>query len=296
MKKILYVATLALLLVGCDNKQDDAPNSNEIRVMATLGKEYQMTRVSGTAFEAGDRMGLYAVEYNGDSVAEVQPSANYINNEPLTYNGAVWESRRPLYWSAVPCDFYGLYPYQELTSLKDVVFEVATDQSQESTAEVLGGYEASDLLWAKAEKVSQSDGDVRLRFNHMMSRMVVKVEKGPKFDGKIPDDIVCHIYNTATTALVDYTIGSVEKYVFSDTKTIKMHKIDNMTFEAIVVPQFIERTTPLVEITMGGIAYLLEYSLSLRPGRQHTITITLNTSPDQEKIEISIDGSTDSWE
>ena len=74
-----------------------------------------------------------------------------------------------------------------------------------------------------------------------------------------------------------------------------MRKVDEMTFEAIVVPQFIERNTPLVEITMGGIAYLLEYSLSLRPGMQHTITVTLNTSPDQEKIEISIDGSTDGW-
>jgi hypothetical protein len=40
---------------------------------------------------------------------------------------------------------------------------------------------------------------------------------------------------------------------------------------------------------MGGIAYLLEYSLSFKPGYVHTINLILNTSPDQEKIEISID-------
>ena len=74
-----------------------------------------------------------------------------------------------------------------------------------------------------------------------------------------------------------------------------MRKIDNRTFDAIIVPQFIERSTPLVEITMGGIAYLLNYSMSFRPGYQHTITVTLNTSPDQEKIEISIDGEVDDW-
>ena len=56
----------------------------------------------------------------------------------------------------------------------------------------------------------------------------------------------------------------------------------------IVVPQFIERSTPLVEITMGGIAYLLNYSISFRPGFQHTITLTFNTSLCQEMIEISI--------
>jgi hypothetical protein len=43
---------------------------------------------------------------------------------------------------------------------------------------------------------------------------------------------------------------------------------------------------------MGGIAYLMEYSLSFKPGYQHTINLTVNTSPDQEKFEISIDAST----
>jgi hypothetical protein len=68
-----------------------------------------------------------------------------------------------------------------------------------------------------------------------------------------------------------------------------MKKISNTRFEAVVIPQNIERRTPLIEITMGGIAYLLEYSLSFKPGYVHTINLILNTSPDQEKIEISID-------
>ena len=75
-----------------------------------------------------------------------------------------------------------------------------------------------------------------------------------------------------------------------------MRQINGETFEAIVVPQFIERTTPLIEITVGGIAYLMNYSMSFRPGYQHTITVTLNTSPDQEKIEIQIDGEVGGWQ
>jgi hypothetical protein len=36
--------------------------------------------------------------------------------------------------------------------------------------------------------------------------------------------------------------------------------------------------------------------MSFRPGYQHTITVTLNTSPDQEKIEIGIEGEVGGWE
>jgi hypothetical protein len=35
--------------------------------------------------------------------------------------------------------------------------------------------------------------------------------------------------------------------------------------------------------------------MSFRPGYQHTITVTLNTSPDQEKIEINLEGDVEDW-
>lgn len=289
MKRYLLI-TAALLAIGCNNDDSTEFANNEIKVVANLG-----TRATMTSFEQGDKMGLYAVEYVGDQAQPLQVSGNYLNNEPMVYNGTKWDSGRTLYWSASACDFYGIYPYQPMAAVDEILFEVETDQNAAETADALGGYEASDLMWAKAEKVAQTDGVVNLQFHHMMSRLVVKVETGPKFEGEIPDDIVTHIYNTATTAKVNYQIGSLEKYSLSENKTITMRKIDNRTFDAIIVPQFIERSTPLVEITMGGIAYLLNYSMSFRPGYQHTITVTLNTSPDQEKIEISIDGEVDDW-
>lgn len=291
MKKYISIAALLLLAVGCDNENFELQNPNEIRVEASLGG----TRATLTNFEVGDKMSLYAVEYNGDDVAEVQPSGNYINNEEMTYDGNAWSSGRTLYWSQNPCDFYGLYPYQPSGSLKDVYFEVATDQSQPSANGVLGGYEASDLMWAKTTKVSREDGSVKLQFNHMLTRVVVDIVRGAKYEGELPENISVHLYNTVTTAVVDWTIGSLKAYPQGGRKTITMRQLDTDTFDAIVVPQFIERRTPLVEITMDGIAYLLETSMSFRPGKQHTITVTLNTSPDQEKIEIELDGEVGDW-
>lgn len=292
MKKIFGIlAVAALLMAGCEKGgESQVVNPDEIRF------ETSISRVAGTTFEEGDTFGLYAVEYNGEEVADLQVSGNYLNNEAVTLANGVWTPARTLYWSAVPCDFYAMYPLQNIEAVEDVLFHVATDQSTPRTAEALGGYEASDLMWAKAEKHSREDGAVKLAFQHMMSKLVVDIVRGPSYEGELPEDIEVHIYNTATTARVNWRIGSLEKYIKSDNKTIKMKQVDGDSFEAIVVPQFIERSTPLVEVTMEGIAYLLEYDMSFRPGIQQTITVTLNTSPDQEKIEISIDGEAGEWQ
>ena len=219
----------------------------------------------------------------------LQIGGNFLNNEKLTYNGSTWTASRTLYWSEKACDFYSVYPYQpSVGSVEKYPFYVAVNQNGE-------GYEASDLLYAKAEKVAKTDGSVNLAFRHMMSKCIVKVEKREEFEGEIPDDIVCHIYNTNVDCSVDWTKGSVEKDAFGAKKTITMKKISNELFEAVLVPQNLEKRTPLIELTMGGIAYLLEYSLSFRPGYVHTVTVTINTSPDQEMIEINIDPETNPW-
>lgn len=288
MKKYIVIMGFMGLVASCSQSEDASWDENIIRVEAEMAN----SRATRTSFEAGDYMGLFAVEYNGDEVAPLQLGGNYINNEKIEYSGQKWTSKtgRTLYWSNAACDFYGIYPYQNITSIDKQLFEIATDQSISETPDALSGYEASDLMWAKTEKVSHSNGQVTLQFRHLMSRLVVEIVKGPEYDGDLPNDIVTHVYNTATTAQVNWQKGALEKYGMSKTKTIKMRKVDADTFDAIIVPQFIQRSTPLVEITMGGIAYLLEYSISFRPGYQHTITVTINKSPDQEKIEINIDG------
>ena len=293
MKKNLFILSVAtLLMVGCDSINSiDSINPDEIRIVAKVDS----TRATATSFEEGDKIALYAVEYDGDSVAELQVAGNFINNEPMVYNGTAWSGNRTLYWSDKPCDFYAIYPYHEPATMSSYLFELPTDQNSPETESSLSGYEAADLLWAKATKVSRTDGAVELSFKHMMSKVVVNIERGASYEGELPDDIVVHIYNTQTSALVDWRVGSLKVYPYGSRSTINMRKLDRDTFDAIVVPQFIERSTPLIEITMEGIAYLLNYSISFRPGYQHTITVTLNTSPDQEKIEISIDGSIDGW-
>ena len=291
MTKISFIimAAVAALLASCGKDSAESAmetDSNEIRFeVGMLGT----TKANEEAFETGDNISLYAVEYTTEDAPELMIGGNYLNNEKLSFDGTAWKGANTLYWSEKPCDFYAMYPYIKPTSVESFVFEVATDQNSAKSSEQLGGYEMSDLLFAKSSKVRKEDGKVDLKFTHLMSKCVVNVVKGEKFEGELPDDISVHIYNTTTTAILNIAGGSVEKYAFGDKKTITMKKLSNDKFAAVVVPQNLERRTPLIEITMGGIAYLLEYSLSFKPGYVHNINLVVNTSPDQEKIEITID-------
>lgn len=283
MKKYIYLAASILLFSACGKgtTQDSA--------IMRFDFGFPKTRATATAFEQGDAVSLYAVEWNGGVQYPLQIGGNYLNNEQITFDGVVWGASRALYWSDQPCDFYALYPYQPAFSSVDRhPFALAIDQNGD-------GYEQSDLLYAYAENVSRTDGPVSMQFKHMMSKIKVDIVKGPNFEGEIPNDIVAHIYNTVTSCTVNLTTGSVEKDAFGTRNTLTMKKLDDEHFEAVVIPQNIEKRTPLIELTMGGIAYLLETSLSFRPGYVHTITVTLNTSPDQEQIEISIDPGIENW-
>lgn len=293
MKKTILFAIAVLALASCSKQEgltDDC--SDEIRFNITMpdgGRMKSATKATATSFQSGDAVSLYAVEYAGQTPMPLQVGGNFLNNEKLTYNGSAWQAARTLYWSESACDFYALYPYQpSIGSIEKYPFSLNANQDGQ-------GYEESDLLFAKAEAVSRTDGSVNLQFRHMMSKCRVVVEKGEKFEGDIPDDIVCHIYNTMVDCMVDLEAGSVEKNPFGVKKTITMKKLSNAEFEAVLVPQNLEKRTPLIELTMGGIAYLLETSLSFRPGYVHTLTVTLNTSPDQEMIEININPDVDDW-
>lgn len=291
MKKYITIIASLAVLISC-HKEGPAEIQGDNQIVFEFG--LPATKATAENFEADDKVSVWAVEYVTEEAPELQIGGNFLNNELLTYDGSKWAGRT-MYWSDKPCDFYAVYPYIDPSSVESYLFEISVDQNSAKTETSLGGYEASDLLFAKAESVSRADSKVSLKFKHMMSKCIVNVVKGPKFEGELPDDIAVHIYNTVTTADLNLANGSIEKYALGNRNTITMKKVASDKFEAVVIPQNIERRTPLIEISMGGIAYLLEYSLSFKPGYQHTINLTVNTSPDQEKIEISIDASPNDW-
>ena len=246
------------------------------------------TKVTGNAFDALDEIGLYVTDYvDNITPMPLQISGNRANNLTVTFDGASWTPEKTIYWGAGKSDVYAYYPYMSISDVESQYFEVAADQTGE-------GYEASDFLWAKAEGVKQTDGAVNLQMSHLMSKLTVKIVAGEDYVGSLPDDASVLLHSTVTGARVDLTKGSVSKDPYSGAKSIKMKKLglrsfdgyDAVVYEAVVVPQMLEGSVPLLEINSKSVSYLMEDYFNFRPGVAYTYTATLKTSTTAIKVEI----------
>ncbi len=276
---------LTLGFVACQQGETKV----EVAPSAQMAFDITTTRVADGAFEAEDCVGLYVVDYlDAVTAAPLQISGNRANNEVMAYDGALWATERAIYWGETKADVYAYYPYMEIEDVDKQPFAVATDQSVE------GAYEASDLLWAKAEGVAQADGAVSLQMQHSMSRLVVKIMAGEEYIGSLPADATVHLHSTVTDARLSLANGSVVKDPYGGSHSIKMRNLgirtfaegDAVVYEAIVVPQMLETSVPLLEINSKSVSYLLEDMFNFKPGVSYTYTAVLNTSTTSIKVDI----------
>ena len=292
MKKIFSILAVAtLLMVGCENS-DNIPVVEE-GVMQIEVLHPSATRATETTFESGDVIGLYVTEYSEEVASPLQISGNWANNVATTYNGTEWNPAKKIFWSENKMDVYGYYPYMTPSSIDEHLWSVQLDQSTPETADALSGYEASDFLWAKAKGVSQVEESVQLEFKHRCSKLVVKLVKGADYSGVLPTESELYIHSTVPTATIDFTTGAVTKYLYGEMGTIKAKRVDDGTFEAIIIPQRIETRRPFLEFIANGVSYLYEGTFIFKAGKQHTLELTIDTNPDQ--IQVEIGGETGGW-
>ncbi len=287
--KYLYiVSALTLGLVGCSQEYENVEAPLNGKMMFHIVSP-NASRVANGAFEAEDKLGLYVTDYaDATTPAPLQISGNRANNEGMVFDGASWATERIVYWGEGKSDVYAYYPYMEIVDVDEQPFSVALDQTVEDA------YETSDFLWAKAEGVAQTDGEISLNMAHQMSRLVVKIMAGEEYVGSLPADATVHLHSTVTDARISLANGSVVKDPYGGTHSIKMRNLGLRTFaegeavvyEAIVVPQMLETSVPLLEINSKSVSYLLEDMFNFKPGVSYTYTAVLNTSTTAIKVEI----------
>lgn len=283
---------LALLaLVACAD--DNEPQYKDARhtPMTFEVTHPSQTRATATNFEGGDRIGLYVAQAD----APLEIGGNLVNNEALTYNGSRWTAAHTLYWDDGTYNAYAYYPYiQGVSSIDDQPFSVATDQSTAKTATALGGYEASDLLFATSKGIKASASPINLTFKHIMSKLKIRLVKGEDFEGEMPTTAQVYIHNTVPTATIDLQAGMATRYVKGTQQTITAHQDDDYVFSAILVPQRVENRQPLVEVVMKGVSYMYESKFVFKPGVEHLVNLIITNNPDNVKIEIG--GEVENWQ
>ena len=242
-----------------------------------------LTKSTSTAFENGDKVGLYVVE----TPSPLQVSGNYVNNLEATYNGSQWTGDSGLKWPSTTsvCDIYAYYPYMEVRSITSAPFSVMEDQS--------GGIGPCDFLWGKVIGQEYTAEAIPLQFNHKLSKITLNLVKGIDYVGDLPSNALFYVLSTVTDATIDLTTGSVTKDSHASAKIITCHKIDDATYEAVIVPQRLSSRTPLFEMVANGVSYLVEGTFNFKPGINHIFNVTLNSST--ESIRIEIGGDIANW-
>lgn len=295
MNKKLHILTAGLmtvlLAVGSGCNDDATPVSqtekNDLMTFNVLHPRQaaSSTKVTSTAFESGDRVGLFITRQD----APLEVSGNYVNNAALTFDGSQWSTEKPIYWDGGTYNIYAYYPQNSpVTSVDDLPFSVATDQH------AAGGYEASDFLWATQQNATASDTPVSLQFAHRMSRMLIRLVEGEDYEGELPADAEVYIHNTVPEATIDLSAGVVTRDDYGTRQSIRAQSLGNHTYAAIIVPQRLDNRQPLVEVIMKGVSYLYESKFVFKPGVQHSVQLVITKNPEQVKIEIG--GELENWD
>lgn len=274
------------------------------------------TKVTTDGFCTGDEVGVYIVNYDGETPGKLKLEKNQADNVRFKYDGAgSWVSDYDIFYkdNDTKVDFYGYYPYSEslssssaaqTTSIEAYAFEVECDQSKGAEDGKLSPYEASDFLWAKTEKVTPTSSKVMMRFRHKMSSARVRFSMGAGWADESEFAAVSKkvlVTNTVRKTVIDLSTGVVTPIGEAPlTGIIPMN--DNGEFRAIVAPQTVEAGKNVLVITIGGgapryFAGEKDKATEYVPGKITTFELKVSKVKETGEYEIELAGvSITAWE
>ncbi|MBR5476030.1 MAG: leucine-rich repeat protein [Bacteroidaceae bacterium] len=290
MKKHIFplIGCIALLFVGCMNDLNDdlLPVEGDGAIAVELFNEINqvtVTRVNDEGFCNGDAVGIYVVNYKGEQPGTLLDKGNQADNVRYVLNESEgkWTPDYPVYYydKVTPVDIIGFYPQVKIDKVNSYPFEVAKDQSTDASNGALGGYEASDFLWGKTEKVSPTSQRVNITFHHRMAGILVELTEGEGFDenewAALEKQVL--VGNTIRKATIDLATGNVSATGDVSTTGTVPAQVDE-SWRAVVVPQTIAAQVALFNITVDGVPYIFRKGepFEYRAGKLHKFTIEVS--------------------
>lgn len=266
MKKVLIPILCIAALAACNKTVPATPDQPatgaeafSVRILPV------MTKVTDTAFENGDAIG----------VTITRESGAHATNEKLTYNGT--EFSGSLMWYAegtAGATVSAYYPYADAVPAK---FSVAADQS--------AGTSASDFVAGSKEGVLPSASAVVIPFKHKLTKIILSVTNnaagelsaiklsGARLAANIAADFSATVDETAATG------------------TITAFKKDATTYCLILPPQKVGLTAT-VETAGGNVLAQNLAETELLAGKQYTINMIVNP----KDLAVAFAGDIEDWE
>ena len=311
MKQLTKLMAAAALMVvsGCSF------NESGLKPEGVQGDAYKVsiysdifqqsaTKVTTDGFCTADQVGVYIVNYNGETPGTLKVEDNQADNVRFSYNDAgEWVSDYDVFYkdNDTQVDFYGYYPYADPSSIEAYPFEVARDQSKGEEHGQMAPYEASDFLWAKTTKVTPTASKVILTFRHKMSSARVRFSQGTGWTdaaeyAAVTKDVL--VTNTIRKSTIDLATGEVTPEGDAPlTGIIPMN--DNGEFRAIVVPQTVPAGKALLTITIDGTPrhFIADEDTEYVPGKITNFDLAIKKTPATGEYEIELLGvNITAWE
>ena len=244
MKKMIKFFALALLagaMVSCNTEDTASTTPNgKVAVQFTGGISVN-TRAAGVAWANGDRIGIFMTgtkqALSADAIKEGVDNVCYQTSGSIAFS-PISGGKTIYYPIDGDVDFYSYYPQTTVSDYK-VALNVADQTSQE----------AIDFMYAQTKGCHKSIPQVELKFNHMLSNLVLNVQPG---NGLTEDDLnklkvtIKDQNTTATFNLADGVISGEGNPANIQMKTVKVGK----KYEAILLPT--KSTTREIEFDLDN--------------------------------------------
>lgn len=315
MKKIVnysLLVSLALAIIGCTQDIDEltpilpAPSPDGSIAINIDGNINQVTtRADASGFCNGDAVGIYAVNYDGETPGTMVAKGNQADNVRFIFNFDEyrWIPDYDIYFrdDHTAVDIIGYYPFHsDIENVSAYPFEVQQKQNTDVTSGQIGGYEASDFLWGKAENIAPTTSRIKVLFKHRMAGVQVSLVEGTGWgDGEWAQlDKAVLVTNTKRKATINLATGEIN--ATGDVQpTGIIPYADGNDFRAVVVPQGIASGTSLLSLTVDGVPYLYKHKVDGVPvdfdyadGKLHKFTVKVSkkeqTGVEFEVIDIAI--------
>jgi len=311
MKQLTKLMAAAALVAvsGCSfNESEFKPEGEQgdaykVSIYSDIWQQ-PATKVTTDGFCTGDEVGVYIVNYDGETPGTLKVEDNQADNVRFCYNeSGEWVSDYDIFYkdNDTKVDFYGYYPYADPTSVEAYPFEVAKDQSKTAEHGQMAPYEASDFLWAKTAKVTPTASKVILTFRHQMSSARVRFSQGTGWTDAAEYAAVTKevlVTNTVRKSVINLSTGVVTPEGEAPlTGIIPMN--DNGEFRAIVVPQTVAAGKTLLTLTIDGTPrhYSRDVDTEYLPGKITTYDLSISKKSDTGTYEVELTGvNITAWE
>ena len=241
MTKLFALALLAGAMVSCNTEDTASTTANgKVAVQFTGGISVD-TRAAGQAWADGDKIGIFMIEagktLSADVIKEGVDNVCYQSNGSIAFS-PVSGGKTVFFPIDGDVDFYSYYPQTTVNDYK-VALNMANQTSQE----------AIDFMYAKKTGCNKATPQVDLKFNHMLSNLVLNVQPG---NGLTEDDLnklkvtIKDQNTTATFNLADGVISGEGNPANIQMKTVKVGK----KYEAILLPT--KSTTREIEFDLDN--------------------------------------------